>query len=37
VDPRLEAMLIEGLTVGHDFLLSADFWRELRKEAAESH
>lgn len=33
---RLEAMLIEGLTIGEDIPISPDFWRELKQEVDES-
>lgn len=31
---RLEAMLLEGLTAGGEVPVSAEFWGELRKDAA---
>ncbi|MGA2672843.1 MAG: type II toxin-antitoxin system ParD family antitoxin [Terracidiphilus sp.] len=33
-DARLEALLIEGLSSGEDIPLSADFWSELKQDAA---
>ncbi|MEO8725385.1 MAG: type II toxin-antitoxin system ParD family antitoxin [Acidobacteriaceae bacterium] len=36
-DSRLEKLLVEGLTSGHDIPLTQDFWRELKAEAAAIH
>jgi antitoxin ParD1/3/4 len=33
-DARLEALLLEGLMAGEDIPLTADFWRDLRQDAA---
>jgi antitoxin ParD1/3/4 len=33
-DARLEALLLEGLLAGEDIPLTADFWRDLRQDAA---
>ena len=34
-DERLEALLLEGLTSGDEAPLNQEFWRELKKEAAQ--
>jgi antitoxin ParD1/3/4 len=34
-DERLEALLLEGLTTGGEAPLNREFWRELKKEAAQ--
>jgi antitoxin ParD1/3/4 len=33
-DARLEALLIEGLTIGEETSFSPDFWIELKQDAA---
>lgn len=33
-DPRLEALLVEGLASGDDIPLTPEFWIELRRDAA---
>jgi len=34
-DAKLEALLVEGLTSGHDIPLTKEFWSELKGEAAQ--
>jgi antitoxin ParD1/3/4 len=34
-DARLEALLLEGLTSGHDIPVNREFWRDLKAEAAQ--
>jgi antitoxin ParD1/3/4 len=34
-DERLEVLLLEGLTSGDEAPLNQEFWRELKKEAAQ--
>jgi antitoxin ParD1/3/4 len=34
-DARLETLLLEGLASGEDILLTKEFWRDLKTEAAQ--